>query len=46
LFEGFREPLPGIGSLESYIRRYVPGVNLPGLPVTPSIPGFSLPRFF
>jgi hypothetical protein len=46
LFEGFSTPLPGIGSLESYIRRYVPGVDLPSAPVTPSIPGFSFPRFF
>ncbi|WP_087069329.1 FecR domain-containing protein [Cyanobium sp. NIES-981] len=48
LFEGFSTPLPAFGSLESYVRRYVPGVNLPSLPVTPSlpIPGLSFPRFF
>ena len=47
LFEGFRTPLPGIGSLESYVRRYVPGVNLPSSPLTPVVPGFNLlPRLF
>ena len=46
LFTGFSVSLPGMGSLDSYIRRYVPGVSLPGLPVTPSVPGFSLPSFF
>ena len=45
LFEGFREPLPGFGSLESYIRSYVPGVNIPSVPSVPSMP-ISLPRFF
>jgi len=29
LFQGFRVPLPAYGSLESYIRSRVPGVNLP-----------------
>ncbi len=47
LFDGFRTPLPGIGSLESYVRRAVPGVKLPSVPVSPSFPGFNLlPRLF
>lgn len=47
LFTGFTTPLPAIGSLESYIRSYVPGVSLPAVPVpVPSFPGFGLPRFF
>lgn len=46
LFQGFNSALPGFGSLESYIRRYVPGVSIPGVPGIPSVPGFSLPRFF
>lgn len=47
LFQGFTTPLPAIGSLESYIRSYVPGVSLPAAPVpVPSFPGFGLPRFF
>jgi hypothetical protein len=54
LFQGFQLPLPAYGSLESYLRSKVPGVTLPGLPVTaPSLPAPSapslpirLPRFF
>lgn len=50
LFEGFRLPLPNIGALESYLRRYQPGVALPSLPVSlptrPPIPSFGLPRLF
>lgn len=47
LFEGFRTPLPGIGSLESHVRRYLPGVTLPRSPLTPVFPGFNLvPRLF
>jgi hypothetical protein len=46
LFQGFNSALPGFGSLESYIRRYVPGVSIPGVPYVPSIPSFGLPRFF
>jgi hypothetical protein len=47
LFQGFTTPLPAIGSLESYIRSYVPGVSLPSAPVSvPSIPSFGLPRLF
>ncbi len=45
LFEGFRAPLPAFGSLESYIRSYVPGVPLPSLPAAP-LPSFGFPRFF
>ena len=45
LFQGYRVPLPAYGSLESYIRSKLPGVNLP-LPISvPSLP-FGLPRFF
>jgi hypothetical protein len=52
LFQGFRLPLPAYGSLESYIRSQLPGVNLPSLPSVPSapslpsIPSFGLPRLF
>jgi hypothetical protein len=53
LFNGFRLPLPAYGSLESYIRSQLPGVNLPSLPVSvpaapslPSIPSFGLPGLF
>ena len=53
LFQGFRLPLPAYGSLESYIRSQLPGVNLPSLPVSvpatpslPSIPSFGIPRLF
>ncbi len=47
LFEGFRTPLPGIASLESYLRRSVPGVNLPASPLRPVLPGFNMvPRLF
>lgn len=45
LFQGFRVPLPAYGSLESYIRSRVPGVNLPVPISVPSMP-FGLPRFF
>jgi len=46
LFQGFRLPLPAYGALESHIRSRVPGVTLPGLPVTtPSLP-IRVPRFF
>lgn len=43
LFAGFRSPLPGFASLESYIRSAVPGVSLPSVPSLPSLPSF--PRF-
>jgi hypothetical protein len=43
LFAGFRSPLPGFVSLESYIRSAVPGVSLPSVPSLPSLPSF--PRF-
>ena len=47
LFEGFRTPLPGLTSLESYLRRSLPGVTLPASPLRPSIPGFNMvPRLF
>ena len=53
LFQGFKLPLPAYGSLESYIRSQLPGVNLPSLPVSvpatpslPSIPSFGIPRLF
>lgn len=46
LFQGFNSPLPGFSSLESYIRSYVPGVSIPGVPYVPSVPSFGLPRFF
>ncbi|MFN6133315.1 MAG: iron dicitrate transport regulator FecR [Synechococcaceae cyanobacterium] len=52
LFQGFRLPLPAYGSLESYIRSQVPGVNLPSVPSVPSapslpsIPSLQLPRLF
>jgi hypothetical protein len=46
LFQGFRVPLPAYGSLESYIRSKVPGVNLPSMPVSPPSLPFGLPRFF
>jgi hypothetical protein len=47
LFQGFSTPLPGIGSLESYLRRSLPGVTLPPSPVTPVLPGFNMvPRLF
>lgn len=45
LFQGFRVPLPAYGSLESYIRSRVPGVNLP-VPISPPSLPFGLPRFF
>jgi hypothetical protein len=43
LFSGFRSPLPGFAALDSYIRSFVPGVSLPVIPPTPSLPQF--PRF-
>lgn len=51
LFEGFRLPLPAMAALDSYIRTSVPGVSIPGLPVTvpsPSqrLPGGFMPRLF
>ncbi len=51
LFDGFRLPLPNVGSLESYLRRYQPSVSLPSAPLapslpTPSLPSFGLPRLF
>jgi len=53
LFEGFRLPLPNLGGLESYLRRYHPGVSLPslpaavpGLPGLPGLPSLGLPRLF
>jgi len=45
LFQGFRVPLPAYGSLESYVRSRVPGVNLP-VPISPPSLNFGLPRFF
>jgi hypothetical protein len=51
LFEGFRLPLPAMAALDSYLRINVPGVSIPGLPVTvpsPSqrLPGGFMPRLF
>lgn len=46
LFQGFRTPLPGYGSLESYIRSRLPSVTLPSAPVSPPSLPFGLPRFF
>jgi hypothetical protein len=47
LFEGYRTPLPGLTSLESYLRRSVPGASLPASPLRPSLPGFNMvPRLF
>ncbi len=43
LFSGFNSTLPGLPSLESYIRSSVPGVSIPGVPSVPSVP--SIPRF-
>jgi len=47
LFEGYRTPLPGLASLESHLRRSVPGVTLPASPLRPVVPGFNrMPRLF
>lgn len=46
LFRGFSVSLPGMGSLESHLRRAMPGVRLPGSSLTPSLPIFGLPSFF
>ncbi len=46
LFRGFSVSLPGMGSLESYLRRAMPDVRLPGSSFTPSLPIFGLPSFF
>lgn len=50
LFSGFTTPLPGLGSLERYLRINVPGVRVPSgvrgelsLPSVPSVP--SIPTF-
>jgi hypothetical protein len=47
LFDGFRLPLPNVGSLESYLRRYQPSVslpvNLPSAPPLGSQPAHPLP---
>ncbi|MEB3166040.1 MAG: FecR domain-containing protein [Cyanobacteriota bacterium] len=46
LFEGFRMPLTNAAALESYVRSRLPGVPLPALPSTPTLPRIGLPRFF
>lgn len=46
LFSDFRTPLPAIGSLESYLRSFVPAVSIPSAPAVPSVPSFGLPRLF
>ncbi len=46
LFRGFSVSLPGMGSLESHLRRVMPGVRLPGSSLTPSLPILGLPSFF
>lgn len=46
LFEGFRMPLANAAALESYVRSRLPGVPLPALPSTPTLPSIGLPRFF
>lgn len=46
LFSGFSSALPGLASLESYLREAMPGVDLPslpGVPAAPSVPGLGLP---